>query len=266
MIFFLVINWRLCFCKMWIKIHKLFHSFDSSHVVSSSSSSSSLRLRNIRYTFNTLLVVFIWRVFIARSQMARNIWYFVVSLCFKFLSYFRASSTLTNWVYPSQKRQLLPLPVILDWARSVWRLSGGAYCSWVELSGEKESGVLAMTRLDSRHQYRFSKPLPRNPPIIVHFLPDVQSGQLYMQQPSLYVTSTPSLLNLGTLPYLVRIFVTPPPQYLKYSGGWFKGWSLTFFGFSSLGGFGGLRLYLTLTCVCLPENDTEVSLLDFFSS
>ncbi|XP_077399615.1 fatty acyl-CoA reductase 1 [Vanacampus margaritifer] len=54
------------------------------------------KLRNIRYTFNILLVVFIWRVFIARSQMARNIWYFVVSLCFKFLSYFRASSTLTN--------------------------------------------------------------------------------------------------------------------------------------------------------------------------
>ncbi|GLD48333.1 fatty acyl-CoA reductase 1-like protein, partial [Lates japonicus] len=54
------------------------------------------KLRNIRYTFNTLLVIFIWRVFIARSQMARNIWYFVVSLCFKFLSYFRASSTLTN--------------------------------------------------------------------------------------------------------------------------------------------------------------------------
>lgn len=58
--------------------------------------SLSPRLRNIRYTFNTVLVVFIWRVFIARSQMARNIWYFVVSLCFKFLSYFRASSTLTN--------------------------------------------------------------------------------------------------------------------------------------------------------------------------
>lgn len=52
------------------------------------------RLRNIRYTFNTILVVLIWRVFIARSQMARNIWYFVVSLCFKFLSYFRASSTM----------------------------------------------------------------------------------------------------------------------------------------------------------------------------
>ncbi|KAI4894800.1 hypothetical protein NFI96_017097 [Prochilodus magdalenae] len=52
------------------------------------------KLRNIRYTFNTVLVILIWRVFIARSQMARNIWYFVVSLCFKFLSYFRASSTL----------------------------------------------------------------------------------------------------------------------------------------------------------------------------
>ncbi|XP_015250940.1 PREDICTED: fatty acyl-CoA reductase 2 isoform X1 [Cyprinodon variegatus] len=52
------------------------------------------KLRNIRYTFNTILVVLIWRVFIARSQMARNIWYFVVSLCFKFLSYFRASSTM----------------------------------------------------------------------------------------------------------------------------------------------------------------------------
>uniref|UniRef100_A0A8C8IGK6 Fatty acyl-CoA reductase n=1 Tax=Oncorhynchus tshawytscha TaxID=74940 RepID=A0A8C8IGK6_ONCTS len=52
------------------------------------------KLRNIRYTFNAVLVVFIWRVFIARSQMARNIWYIVVSLCFKFLSYFRASSTM----------------------------------------------------------------------------------------------------------------------------------------------------------------------------
>ncbi|CAL8262444.1 unnamed protein product [Merluccius merluccius] len=52
------------------------------------------KLRNIRYAFNTILVVLFWRVFIARSQMARNIWYFVVSLCFKFLSYFRASSTM----------------------------------------------------------------------------------------------------------------------------------------------------------------------------
>ncbi|XP_034033084.1 fatty acyl-CoA reductase 1 isoform X1 [Thalassophryne amazonica] len=52
------------------------------------------KLRNIRYTFNTILVVLIWRIFVARSQMARNIWYFVVKLCFKFLSYFKASSTI----------------------------------------------------------------------------------------------------------------------------------------------------------------------------
>ncbi|KAK6482740.1 fatty acyl-CoA reductase 1 [Huso huso] len=54
------------------------------------------KLRNIRFAFNTIFLVFIWRIFIARSQMARNIWYFVVSLCYKFLSYFRASSTLRH--------------------------------------------------------------------------------------------------------------------------------------------------------------------------
>ncbi|KAJ6668447.1 hypothetical protein lerEdw1_011929 [Lerista edwardsae] len=54
------------------------------------------KLRNIQYALNTTLLVIIWRVFIARSQMAQNIWYFVVSLCYKFLSYFRASSTLRH--------------------------------------------------------------------------------------------------------------------------------------------------------------------------
>ncbi|XP_027700170.1 fatty acyl-CoA reductase 2 isoform X1 [Vombatus ursinus] len=53
-------------------------------------------LRNIYYLFNTVLFLIIWRFFIARSQMARNIWYFVVSLCYKFLSYFRASSTFRH--------------------------------------------------------------------------------------------------------------------------------------------------------------------------
>ncbi|XP_015271252.1 PREDICTED: fatty acyl-CoA reductase 1-like [Gekko japonicus] len=54
------------------------------------------KLRNIQYAFNTTLLVIVWRVFIARSQMAQNIWYFVVNLCYKFLSYFRASSTLRH--------------------------------------------------------------------------------------------------------------------------------------------------------------------------
>lgn len=112
-----------------------------------------LRLRNIRYTFNTLLVVFIWRVFIARSQMARNIWYFVVSLCFKFLSYFRASSTLTNWVFqaassqkqqrspshprlwPSTKNALNP-PLSVDYKGS--SLQVGAAVEWSTQKGKKE--------------------------------------------------------------------------------------------------------------------------------
>ncbi|NXY47086.1 FACR1 reductase, partial [Ceuthmochares aereus] len=52
------------------------------------------KLRIMHYGFNTVLVILIWRIFVARSQMARNIWYFVVSLWYKFLSYFRASSTM----------------------------------------------------------------------------------------------------------------------------------------------------------------------------
>ncbi|XP_043296759.1 fatty acyl-CoA reductase 2 isoform X3 [Cervus elaphus] len=52
------------------------------------------RLRNIHYLFNTALFLIIWRLLIARSQVARNVWFFIVSFCYKFLSYFRASSTL----------------------------------------------------------------------------------------------------------------------------------------------------------------------------
>uniref|UniRef100_A0A8C2VRF6 Uncharacterized protein n=1 Tax=Chinchilla lanigera TaxID=34839 RepID=A0A8C2VRF6_CHILA len=52
------------------------------------------KLRNIHHDFNTILVILIWCIFIARSQMARDIWHFVVNLCYKFLSYFRASSTM----------------------------------------------------------------------------------------------------------------------------------------------------------------------------
>ncbi|XP_006867048.1 PREDICTED: fatty acyl-CoA reductase 2 [Chrysochloris asiatica] len=52
------------------------------------------KLRNIYYLFNTVLFLIVWRLLIARSQMARNVWFFIVNLCYKFLSYFRASSTL----------------------------------------------------------------------------------------------------------------------------------------------------------------------------
>ncbi|XP_071955375.1 fatty acyl-CoA reductase 1-like [Antedon mediterranea] len=49
-------------------------------------------LRNIRWTCNTVLAVILWRVLIARSQLARNLWYLVTNLVFKFLRYCRLSS------------------------------------------------------------------------------------------------------------------------------------------------------------------------------
>ncbi|XP_039738338.1 fatty acyl-CoA reductase 2 [Pteropus medius] len=52
------------------------------------------RLRNIYYFFNTTLFLIACRLLIARSQMARNVWFFIVSFCYKFLSYFRASRML----------------------------------------------------------------------------------------------------------------------------------------------------------------------------
>ncbi|XP_033646092.1 fatty acyl-CoA reductase 1-like isoform X1 [Asterias rubens] len=50
-------------------------------------------LRNLRWMFNTVLLVVFWRVLIARSQIARNLWYFVLNLFFKFLRYCRATSS-----------------------------------------------------------------------------------------------------------------------------------------------------------------------------
>ncbi|XP_058414556.1 fatty acyl-CoA reductase 2-like isoform X1 [Diceros bicornis minor] len=52
------------------------------------------RLRNIHYLFNTAFFLIAWRLLIAKSQIARNVWFFIVSLCYKFVSYVRASSTL----------------------------------------------------------------------------------------------------------------------------------------------------------------------------
>ncbi|KAL8580694.1 hypothetical protein ACOMHN_004735 [Nucella lapillus] len=51
-------------------------------------------LRNIRYLFNTLVVVALWRALIARSEIARNVWYLIVKLAFKFVSYFGITSSM----------------------------------------------------------------------------------------------------------------------------------------------------------------------------
>ncbi|ETE58927.1 Fatty acyl-CoA reductase 1, partial [Ophiophagus hannah] len=52
------------------------------------------KLKTIHCALKATLLVIIWRIFIARSQMAHNVWYFVLSLCYKFLSYIRVFSTL----------------------------------------------------------------------------------------------------------------------------------------------------------------------------
>jgi len=53
-------------------------------------------LRNIRYVFNTALLVILWRLLIANSNLARNSWFFVMGLVFKFVRFFRLTSTLSQ--------------------------------------------------------------------------------------------------------------------------------------------------------------------------
>ncbi|WAR03112.1 FACR1-like protein [Mya arenaria] len=52
------------------------------------------KLRNIRYTFNTILAIVLWRTLVARSQIARNLWFFIMGLVMKFVKYFRITSTI----------------------------------------------------------------------------------------------------------------------------------------------------------------------------
>ncbi|XP_055963784.1 fatty acyl-CoA reductase 2 [Sorex fumeus] len=52
------------------------------------------KLRNIHYLFNTALALLVCRLLSTRSQLMRNIWFFLVNFCSKLLSYLRASSAL----------------------------------------------------------------------------------------------------------------------------------------------------------------------------
>lgn len=51
-------------------------------------------LRNIRWSTNVIIGVLIWRLLIAKSQPARNLWFFVLNLAAKFVRFFRISSTM----------------------------------------------------------------------------------------------------------------------------------------------------------------------------
>ncbi|XP_034296307.1 fatty acyl-CoA reductase 1-like [Pantherophis guttatus] len=54
------------------------------------------KLKTIHCALKAILLVFIWRILITRSKVAHNSWYFLLNLCYKFLSYARASSTLRH--------------------------------------------------------------------------------------------------------------------------------------------------------------------------
>lgn len=51
-------------------------------------------LRNIRWSTNVIIGVLIWRLLIAKSQPARNLWFLVLSLAARFVRFFRISSTV----------------------------------------------------------------------------------------------------------------------------------------------------------------------------
>ena len=47
-------------------------------------------LRNIRWTFNTILLVLLWRIFISKRPTARNLWYFIMNFFVaKFVRFFK---------------------------------------------------------------------------------------------------------------------------------------------------------------------------------
>lgn len=52
------------------------------------------KLRNIRYCFNTIVLIAVWRVLIARSELARNLWYLIIGLMNRFVKFFRLTSTI----------------------------------------------------------------------------------------------------------------------------------------------------------------------------
>lgn len=51
-------------------------------------------LRNIRWCTNLIIAALLWRLLIAKTQPAKNLWFFVLNLAAKFVRYFRISSTM----------------------------------------------------------------------------------------------------------------------------------------------------------------------------
>ncbi|CAH1786735.1 unnamed protein product [Owenia fusiformis] len=51
------------------------------------------KLRNIRYVFNTVVIVALWRFLVARTDIARNLWMFIMTLVYKFVRMTHITST-----------------------------------------------------------------------------------------------------------------------------------------------------------------------------
>ncbi|CAF3613104.1 unnamed protein product [Rotaria sp. Silwood1] len=50
-------------------------------------------LRNIRWTFNTIILILLWRIFISKRPTARNLWYFIINFFVaKFVRFFKILS------------------------------------------------------------------------------------------------------------------------------------------------------------------------------
>lgn len=94
----LSLKW-LCFCASFHNFSTSQHSFNSFVYETRFRYkiliiSIFLRLRNIRYCFNTIVLIAVWRVLIARSELARNLWYLIIGLMNRFVKFFRLTSTI----------------------------------------------------------------------------------------------------------------------------------------------------------------------------
>lgn len=52
------------------------------------------RLRLLGYCIQGMTLMMLWRIFLSKTAMARNLWHLFMSLLFKFLRFFQISSTL----------------------------------------------------------------------------------------------------------------------------------------------------------------------------
>ncbi len=53
-------------------------------------------LMAIRWITNTIIAILLWRLLIAKSQPARNLWFFILNLVARFVRFSKNSSSIIN--------------------------------------------------------------------------------------------------------------------------------------------------------------------------